>query len=146
MKLTLKRHTFLEDRTISDLYVNDVFYCNVLEDKDRGLMSSMPLSEIESKKVYGQTAIPYGRYTVIISYSNRFKTYLPLLSNVPGYLGIRIHSGNTPEHTHGCLLPGIWDKKTNTVKRSIKTFNSLFSLLKKVEKKEKIEIELVSNN
>jgi len=78
----------------------------MLEDRDRGLRSEMPLEEIIREKVYGKTAIPTGRYQVIISYSNRFKKKLPLLVDVPGFAGIRIHSGNKHDDTEGCLLPG----------------------------------------
>lgn len=72
------------------------FVAYTLEDTRR------PLGE----KVYGQTCIPPGRYKMIVSYSPRFKILLPLLLNVPGFTGIRIHGGNTPEHTEGCPLVG----------------------------------------
>ena len=78
-----------------------------LEDKDRGLSSAMPLSEIVSKKVYGKTAIPSGRYELALTYSDRFKRILPLLLDVPGFAGIRIHPGNWAANTEGCLLLGI---------------------------------------
>ena len=64
MKLLLKRTAKKENYTIGNLYVNDVFFCNTLEDKDRGLHSTQSLLEIQSKKVYGQTAIPYGTYKI----------------------------------------------------------------------------------
>lgn len=58
------------------------------------------------QKIYGETAIPMGKYEVVINYSTRFKKDLPLLLNVPGYTGIRIHSGNKADDTEGCLLIG----------------------------------------
>lgn len=92
--------------TISRLYINGHFECFVLEDKDRGLKQSMPLAEILKNKLHGITAIPEGTYEVTVTYSNRFKKDLPLVLNVPGYEGIRIHPGNYDVDTEGCLLPG----------------------------------------
>lgn len=98
--------------TISRVYLDGIpfgdgkKYCNCLEDEDRGLTSEMSLEQIKAIKVKGKTAIPTGRYKVIITYSPRFKKDLPLLLNVKGYDGIRIHSGNTQEDTEGCQLMG----------------------------------------
>ena len=92
--------------TLSKLYVDDVFECYVLEDTDRGLTNAMPLAKIEKVKVKGRTAIPAGRYEVLITMSNRFKKLMPLLLRVPGFGGIRIHAGVNHLHTEGCLLPG----------------------------------------
>lgn len=73
MKLTLNRIAKKSTYTIGKLYVDDKYFCDVLEDKDRGLTQSMSEAEIKSKKVYGETAIPSGTYEVIVSYSNKFK-------------------------------------------------------------------------
>ncbi len=81
-------------------------YCNALEDKDRGLTSSMPIDEILATKKYGQTAIPTGRYEVQITWSPRFKKKMPILIAVPGFTGVRIHSGNDENDTYGCVLIG----------------------------------------
>lgn len=78
----------------------------VVEDKDRGLSQRMSAKEIAAVKVKGRTAIPEGRYRVLVTYSMRFKKLLPILINVPGFSGIRIHTGNTHLNTEGCLLPG----------------------------------------
>lgn len=141
MKLELKRIYFDQLRTISELSVNGEFFCNVLEDVDRGLDSSMSLSEIQELKVHGATAIPYGTYKIVISYSPRFGKYLPLLLNVPGYSGIRIHPGNTEVDTEGCLLPGV--RSNMKVLNSKATFTRLLSVLTKVEKKEEITISII---
>lgn len=104
MKLELIREKLLDDRTIGKLYIDGKYFTDTLEDKDRGLDSSMPLEEIKKKKVYGETAIPKGTYNVIYSYSPKFKKNMPLLLDVKGYEGIRIHSGSKPEHSLGCIL------------------------------------------
>lgn len=106
MELTLTRFRFTDRSTISRLTAGDEFLCYVLEDRDRGLDAAMPPAELQRLKVPAQTAIPMGRYQVVITHSNRFKRLLPLLINVPAYAGIRIHSGNVPAETDGCLLPG----------------------------------------
>ena len=64
MKLLLKRIAKKQTYTIGKLYIDNVYFCDTIEDKDRGLKSNMPLSEIKQKKVYGQTAIPIGTYNI----------------------------------------------------------------------------------
>lgn len=96
-ELLLKRRWLTAKSTIGELWLDGAMRCYVLEDRYR------PPPE---KKVYGQTAIPCGRFGVIINHSPRFNRDLPLLLNVPGYEGVRIHPGNTADDTEGCLLPG----------------------------------------
>ena len=92
--------------TLSSVVVDGKAHHFILEDRDRGLRSDMDPDQIKSEKIYGKTAIPSGRYQVLITYSNRFKRLLPILVNVPGFAGIRIHPGNRHVDTEGCLLPG----------------------------------------
>ncbi len=112
MEITADRAWKKKGYTISRVFVNGKRfgdgkqYCNILEDEDRGLHSGMTLEEIRRIKKYGETAIPRGRYQVIINWSYHFKKYMPLLLNVKGFDGVRIHSGNTPKDTLGCLLAG----------------------------------------
>lgn len=106
MLVTIDRAWKRDGYTISRLYVNGELMCNALEDTDRGLRQDMPLDEIKKRKVYGATAIPSGSYECVNTYSARFKKNLPLLKDVPGFDGIRIHSGNTAKDTEGCILPG----------------------------------------
>lgn len=92
------------------------FLCWTLEDEDRGLHQEMALSQIERKKIKGKTAIPTGTYKIQLRVSPKFKERywakpyggkLPYLCNVPGFEGVCIHPGNTPQDTEGCLLPGM---------------------------------------
>ena len=140
MRLTLVRRWNKKDYCIGDLYINGKWFCNVLEDVDRGLDDSMTEEEIRSIKVKGQTAIPVGIYTVLLTYSPKYKKVMPLINNVKGYSGIRIHSGNSSKDTEGCLLVG----KNTVVGRltdSRNTFNALFKrLLQKGSNKITIEI------
>ena len=105
----------LQKYTVGKLYINGKYVCDTMEDRDRGLLMSMPSSEIASKKVYGETAIPLGTYKLILNYSPKFasrpwaKRYngcTPLLVNVPQYTGVRIHPLNTAEDSLGCIGPG----------------------------------------
>ena len=106
MILTLKRTIFSDLSTIGELSIDGKLECFILEDMDRGLDSSQTLDEIRAVKITAQTAIPTGKYSVIYTMSRRFGRMLPLLANVPGYDGIRIHPGNSAVDTQGCLLPG----------------------------------------
>ena len=142
MDLKLIRKERTDISTIGYLHVNGAFECFILEDTDRGLKQTQSLEEIKAAKVHGKTCIPAGKYEVAITFSNRFQKYLPLLINVPGFEGIRIHPGNTAADTEGCLLPGEF-RNHNQVINSKKAFSKLFDKLKAVEKKEKIFIEIV---
>jgi hypothetical protein len=141
MQLTLTRTTRTDISTIGELFIDDRFFCYALEDFDRGLTSDMPLIVIKEKKVYGKTAIPTGKYEVIMSYSEKFKRYLPLLLNVPCYDGIRMHNGNYATDTDGCLIVGTATGK-DAVWNSRQALNMLLAKLTAVEKKEKIFIEI----
>lgn len=141
MELKLVRKTYTPTSTIGDLYINGEFFCNTLEDVDRHLDQKFTLEQNQSLKVFANTAIPTGTYKVIISYSPRFKKYLPLLLNVPAFQGIRIHPGNKAEDTEGCLLVG--ERSTDDLIINSKiTFNKLLPILTKADKKETITIEI----
>lgn len=106
MKLLLKRRFKGPKYTIGTLYIDGTPLCDSLEDTDRGIKQSDPLSAIQSKKVYGETAIPTGTYRITVNRSPKFGRDLPRLLDVPGYDGVLIHAGNAPSDTLGCILPG----------------------------------------
>lgn len=94
MKVTLLREPADGASTPGLLIVDGRFHCFTLEDLER------------ETKVHGQTAIPRGTYPLTVEMSPRFKRRLPTVLNVPGFSGIRIHAGNTPLDTEGCILVG----------------------------------------
>lgn len=128
MEIVIRRKYFKPTYTIGYWLVNGVQKWNSLEDKDRGLHQSMPTTEVYKKKTYGSTAIPKGKYRVVLSYSPKFasrewgKKYgglVPEIQNVPCFSGVRIHPGSDCNSTSGCPLVG-WNtargKLTNSVK------------------------------
>lgn len=140
IKLRLERTYKGVSYTIGKLYLNDKYFCDTLEDTDRGLKSTMSKEEIEKIKVYSKTAIPTGTYKVDMNtVSPKFKDRvwakpyggkLPRLIDVKGYSGVLIHVGNKPEDTLGCILVGE-NKVKGQVINSTATFNRLMTELKK---------------
>lgn len=143
MEITVKRKFKGNNYTIGSLYIDDKYFCDTLEDIDRGLTDNMTDSYISTVKVVNQTAIPVGSYKVTITYSNRFQKLLPLINNVKGFSGIRIHSGNTKEDTSGCILVGFNTKKGKVVNSRV-TFNKLFNILQDtLNNGEQVEIKII---
>lgn len=124
--------------TSGSLYINGFFECYTLEDAVRDL------GENCQGKQYGITAIPAGEYPLILSFSNRFQKYMPEILNVPCFKGIRIHSGNKPEDSEGCLLAGTNRTKDGLIVggTSRPAFESLMRKLRIAEKREKIMITI----
>ena len=118
MRLILIRDIFSSKSTTGQLYIDDQFQCYMLEDVDRKL-------ENNGIKIPGQTCIPRGIYQILINYSPHFQRDLPLLANVPQFSGIRIHSGNAPADTEGCLLPGT-TRQADWVSNSRAAFDQLY--------------------
>ena len=139
--MELKLHRLFKNNTysIGKLYIDDVYFCDTLEDTDRGLNSTMTIDEIAKLKQKSITAIPTGRYKITLNIqSPKFKTYnqyefckgyLPRLINVPGFDGVLIHIGNKPEDTDGCILVGK-NKAKGQVLESTTTFKELYNKLK----------------
>lgn len=128
MEMKLIRDRFTERSTGGMLYINGVFECFTLEDRDRHL-------ETGGAKVPGETAIPRGSYDVQITMSARFAKPLPLLLNVPNYSGVRIHPGNKPEDTEGCILVGNGRdlKNKDWVSASAAAFAALFEKIERAQ-------------
>jgi hypothetical protein len=102
MLLTVNRYPSQNGTTLGELLVDGTKECFSCEDEIR----EIPGEPVHKWKVPGKTAIPAGKYRVVLTHSNRFKKVLPELLNVPGFLGVRIHSGNTAEDSEGCILVG----------------------------------------
>lgn len=130
MELKLVRNQYSPASTIGELHVDGGFECYTLEDR------------IRSMKVPGETAIPPGRYEVAVTWSNRFERPLPLLMNVPDYTGVRIHTGNKPEHTEGCILVGR-KRLPDVVGESKLAFDALFAKIQDALRREKVFLEIV---
>lgn len=128
MKLELIRIANRPTYCIGKLYIDGEYFCDVIEDTDRGLDDSMSVDEILKKKIKGETAIPTGHYSIEITYSPKYKRMMPLLIGVKGYSGIRIHSGNTSKDTEGCLLVGR-NTVVGMVTDSRNTYQRLFARL-----------------
>ena len=95
MELVLTRRWFTEESTEGELTLEGERICYTLEDRLH-----------EGPKIPGRTAIPAGRYELALTHSPRFNRLLPLVQHVPDFSGVRIHAGNTPGDTEGCILVG----------------------------------------
>jgi hypothetical protein len=103
---TLLRRYLCETYTIGKFSLNDYKLCDTLEDKVRDYNKDGDLMDAGETKIFGETAIPYGRYRVVVTHSPKFKRETPLLLNVRHFDYIRMHSGAKPEHSLGCVLVG----------------------------------------
>ena len=143
MELLLRRIARRDTYTIGHLYIDGRYFCDTIEDKDRGLRQDMQPSVIRAIKRKGVTAIPTGRYRVTLDVrSPKFSQkkyeknygfcdgYLPRLINVPGYEGVLIHIGNTAKDTDGCILVGR-NTKIGKVLESRVTFVKLYEMIRK---------------
>lgn len=140
MNIQVIRETFTSKSTIGKMYIGGRFFCYTLEDVDRDKNKDGDLNDAGEQKVYGQTAIPRGKYNVIINMSNRFKVLMPLIQNVPGFEGIRIHNGNKSADTHGCILVGE-SKGIDFIGNSKMAFAKLMDILTKSKTPITIEIK-----
>ncbi len=117
MHIDIQRIAKQSDYTIGHLSIDGEYLCDTLEPTDRGLTQEMSKYDIKQSKVAGHTAIPTGTYRVLITKSLKFRRWLPLVWDVPGFEGIRIHVGNYPQDTQGCILVG-WNRYRGCVVNS----------------------------
>lgn len=145
MELRLERKYKKDTYTIGNLYINGAWFCNTCEDRDRGLTQSMSVDEISRIKVYGETAIPTGRYIIrmdIVSpkyqavawYKKNCKGRMPRLERVKGFQGILIHPGNSALDSLGCILTGV-NREKGKVLESRATFLKLWNILEEARKR-----------
>lgn len=130
MEIQVLRQEYTPKSTIGQMLIDGRFECFTLEDRVRPV------------KIPRETAIPAGRYEVVVNMSNRFKVRMPLLLNVPNFEGVRIHNGNTHEHTDGCILVGA-SKSQDFIGNSKVTFAALMKKLEAAAAREKIFIDVV---
>lgn len=140
MKLTLKRIALRPTYTIGKLYIDDVYFCDTIEDTVRDTNKSGKFDNGE-QKIKGKTAIPYGTYEIKWTYSPRFKKYTPQLMNVSSFEGIRVHAGNTSADTEGCLILGE-NKQVGKVLNSRATINKFYPIIKEACSNGKVTIEI----
>ncbi len=134
MKITVTRIAKKSDYTIGKMMVNGKYLCDTMEPTWRDLR--------KEGKIWGKTAIPEGTYQVYVTKSRKFRRWLPLLWQVPGFEGIRIHCGNYPEDTKGCILVG-WNKHRGILCNSRAAMTLLMNeITAAYGKEEKVEIEV----
>ena len=154
MELLIDRKWKKHSYTISNLYIDGVFFSNTLEDADRGLDNSMSEDMIRTLKKPSITAIPKGTYEITLDvvspkyskvqfYKDVCNGKVPRLKNVKGFDGILIHAGNTDKDSSGCLLVG-QNKVKGQVVNSKETFKQLYKLLQDGKNRgEKITIKIL---
>ena len=138
MLLTLQRRASKGGATIGELFLDGVHESYTLEDEIR----EIPGAAVVEWKVDGKTAIPTGKYRIAMTRSPRFGKVLPLLLDVPGFSGVRIHAGNKAEHTEGCILVGE-EAYENTIGRSKEALLELMAAIDMaIENNEQVWIEI----
>lgn len=128
MELRLKRTTLTDTYTLGEMFIDNEFFCYTVEDKVRDTNKDGDNDDAGETKVYGETAIPYGTYKVILSVSNRFKKLMPEVLNVKGFAGVRIHAGNNALDSAGCIILGS-NRTNNGVANSRQSFLKLMAKL-----------------
>lgn len=154
MEILVDRKWKKQSYTISNLVIDGEWFCNVLEDTDRGLDDQMPESKIKELKKPSITAIPRGTYEITLDvtspkfskisfYKEVCNGKLPRLLNVKGFECILLHAGNTDKDSEGCLLVGV-NLEKGKVLNSRETFKKLYKLLKdRKTRGEKITIKIM---
>lgn len=140
MELILERKIHNANSTEGNLYINGKWFCHTIEDKVRAKAEEWK----KELKVYAKTAIPYGRYPVLVTWSNRFKRMLTGIFNVPDFTGIRIHNGSNELSSAGCIIVSYKnDPKSKNLINDKAAMNDLCKLVAEAQKKEKVFITIV---
>lgn len=145
MEILIDRKYKKATYTIGNLYLNGAWFCNTLEDRDRGLTQGMSTEQISKIKVWGETAIPTGKYIIrmdIVSpkyqgvkwYKDNFNGRMPRFETVKGFVGVLIHPGNTALDSNGCVLVGL-NKAKGKVLESRATFLKLWKTMEAARKR-----------
>ena len=132
LELKLKRVVFGKNYTEGWLFIDQVMFCDTLEDKTRDYNKDGDLDDAGETKIYGETAIPFGRYRVIISYSPKFKKRMLEIIGVKHFGGIRFHSGLKPKDTLGCVLVGKYSNDGEMINDG--SSGALFKVVETAEK------------
>lgn len=125
MRVTIKRAHMMPAYTVGEISINGEKMGFTLEDAVREKVGQ----PVETWKVNGETAIPAGEYTALITMSARFGRPLPQLLDVPGFTGVRIHPGNSSGDTEGCILVGSTWGGGDWITGSSIAFNAIFAQL-----------------
>jgi len=139
MKLLLQRKVLTDKYTQGVLYVNGIFFCHTIEDKVRAKAGMWK----RIFKVKAQTAIAYGTYPVLVTWSPRFKRQLTGVFNVPDFLGIRIHNGTSELSSEGCIIVSHQVEKPGRLVNDKQAMNQLCILIEDAQKKEKVTLEII---
>ena len=115
-------------------YTHEEYFCDTLEPTVLELKTNVSKDAVLRSPAKAQSlkpfAIPEGRYAVVISYSQKFREWLPILLGVPAFSGIRIHAGNTAKDTQGCILVG----RNQIVGKVLESRKWLYELKQKIVK------------
>ena len=142
MKINIKRMARKADYTIGHLYVGGQYFCDTLEPADCGLTQETQLHDIQLAKARGRVAIPKGCYRVLITKSPHFGCWLPLVYGVHGFKGIRIHAGNRPADTSGCILVG-WNRRVGQLLNARPALHLLMQkITEALGRGERVELEI----
>lgn len=139
LDLVLYRGQKTNTYTEGELYVNGAFFCYTIEDKVRakaGMWNKL-------LKVYAETAIPYGTYPVLVTWSNRFKRMLTGIFAVPDFDGIRMHNGTSAKSSAGCVILSYKRMGPGWVVNDVKAMNDLCNMVAEAQKTSKIFITII---
>ena len=145
MKITVRRYAHNDEATLSRVYLDDEEFCYGLEDQP------------QEEKVMHETRIPAGTYDIKLrneggmtkKYAERYDFHEGMLhvQNVPGFEWIYIHTGNTDDHTSGCLLVGhTRNEDTFTIGNSRAAYSDLYQAIVEAARGEDLQIEYIDED